>query len=102
MLSKINVGRMFMHGRVRLGAVKPVRATAYHMSPKRSVHYGINHTNDGHEYLKDEKAGDHSGRQQNHIWSAEEIDDELKSLYRHKPVTMSDKFMNLVVSATML
>lgn len=59
--------------------------------------YGI-HAHDGTEYLKDEKSGDHVGRQQNHIWSAEEIDSELKSLYRHKPVTIADKFMNFVMS----
>eukprot|EP01032_Pedospumella_encystans_P008527 gene8527-10112_t len=34
---------------------------------------------------------------QNHIWSAEEIRDELQSLYRHKPVTLSDKIMKFVM-----
>jgi ABC-type Zn2+ transport system substrate-binding protein/surface adhesin len=41
---------------------------------------------------------DHFGYLQNHIWTKEEINGELKSLYRHTPVTMSDKFMNAVVS----
>lgn len=61
--------------------------------------YGINHTDEGSQYLTDHSAvGDHSGRQQNHIWTKDEIDAELKSLYRHQPVTFADKIVNKVVS----
>ena len=64
--------------------------------------YGLHHEDGGHDYLHDHsKHGDHSGRQQNHIWSEEEINDQLKSLYRHKPETLSDKFMNTIVSAVL-
>jgi hypothetical protein len=42
----------------------------------------------------DKELGDHTGRQQNHIWSKEEIDLLSKTLYRHKPVTISDKIVN--------
>eukprot|EP00607_Mallomonas_marina_P010739 CAMPEP_0182421786 /NCGR_PEP_ID=MMETSP1167-20130531/7277_1 /TAXON_ID=2988 /ORGANISM="Mallomonas Sp, Strain CCMP3275" /LENGTH=270 /DNA_ID=CAMNT_0024599263 /DNA_START=265 /DNA_END=1077 /DNA_ORIENTATION=- len=39
-------------------------------------------------------ASDHLGRQQNHIWTKEEIDDKLNNLYRHQPQTFSDHVMN--------
>lgn len=39
-------------------------------------------------------AGDHTGRQQNHIWTKEELDEALKTLYRHKPQTFSDYLTN--------
>jgi hypothetical protein len=42
----------------------------------------------------DDNIGDHTGRQQNHIWSLEEIDEKMNNLYRHKPQTMADTFMN--------
>ena len=42
-------------------------------------------------------AGDHTGRQQNHIWTKEEIDEALNTLYRHKPKTVSDYLMNYAV-----
>ena len=61
--------------------------------------YGIHQTDSDGKYNSDHSmAGDHSGRQQNHIWSKEEIDSELKALYRHKPVTIPDKITNAVVS----
>jgi hypothetical protein len=70
-------------------------------SSMASIHtYGI-HNHNGDEYEKDQaKAGDHSGRQQNHIWSKDEIAAELKSLYRHTPVSFSDKVMNGLVSCS--
>lgn len=51
------------------------------------------------EYEKNEhKSADHFGRQQNHIWDKEEITDRFASIYRHEPKSLSDKFMNSVVS----
>lgn len=45
----------------------------------------------GHTYETDDNvAGDHSGRQQNHIWTKEELDEALVDLHRHKPSTVSD------------
>jgi len=35
-------------------------------------------------------AADHTGRQQNHIWTKDELDVAMSTLYRHKPVTFSD------------
>jgi hypothetical protein len=53
---------------------------------------------DGTEYVTDQSlAGDHSGRQQNHIWSKDEIDEQLKNLYRHRPATFGDKVVQSVV-----
>ena len=42
-------------------------------------------------------AGDHTGRQQNHIWTKEELDVAMSTLYRHKPVRLSDHIMNKLV-----
>lgn len=39
-------------------------------------------------------AADHLGRQQNHIWSKEEIDERLQKLYRHQPSSLTDHTMN--------
>jgi hypothetical protein len=43
-------------------------------------------------------AGDHTGRQQNHIWSKEELKEKMSTLYRHKPQSISDYITNSVVS----
>eukprot|EP01039_Chlorochromonas_danica_P000384 gene384-417_t len=37
---------------------------------------------------------DHLGRQQNHIWTREEIEERLSKKYRHQPKTLSDYLMN--------
>jgi hypothetical protein len=42
----------------------------------------------------DEALGDHSGRQQNHIWTSEELEEKMSTLYRHKPKTVTDHVMN--------
>lgn len=46
------------------------------------------------KYKRDIAEGDHTGRQQNHIWTKQEIEDNMAHLYRHQPVTFSDKLMN--------
>lgn len=38
--------------------------------------------------------GDHTGRQQNHIWTKEELKEKMSTLYRHKPKTFGDKIVN--------
>jgi hypothetical protein len=51
------------------------------------------------DYEKDlNKAADHLGRQQNHIWSKEEINQHLTTMYRHQPTTLSDRIMNSLVN----
>jgi len=42
----------------------------------------------------DEQLGDHTGRQQNHIWTPQEIEDVRKNKYRHVPSTLVDKGVN--------
>lgn len=63
--------------------------------------YGIHSKSDCSDFVKESKSSEDS-LYQNHIWSAEEIRDELKSLYRHKPVTLSDKIMRFMVSYYLL
>mmetsp|Transcript_3554 Transcript_3554/g.5861 ORF Transcript_3554/g.5861 Transcript_3554/m.5861 type:complete len:333 (+) Transcript_3554:49-1047(+) len=42
----------------------------------------------------EEVLGDHTGRQQNHIWTHDELVEKMSTLYRHEPVTVSDHVMN--------
>jgi hypothetical protein len=46
------------------------------------------------EKYYEENLGDHIGRQQNHIWTLEELDEKMNTLYRHKPQSFSDQIMN--------
>lgn len=41
--------------------------------------------------------GDHSGRQQNHIWTEEELNEKLGTLYHHQPKTIADHVMHKLV-----
>jgi len=41
--------------------------------------------------------GDHTGRQQNHIWTKDELQEKMSTLYRHKPKTFGDKVVNTVM-----
>jgi hypothetical protein len=50
------------------------------------------------EAAEEMKAADHTGRQQNHIWSKEELEEAMSTLYRHQPKTWSDHVMNKLVS----
>lgn len=67
---------------------------------KETKLYGTQKQN-GHEWDSHDPS-DHSGWLQNHLWTKEEIDKELKSLYRHKPVSISDKIMNTLVSESVI
>jgi len=44
--------------------------------------------------VSDELIGNHTGRQQNHIWRPEELSERMSTLYRHQPKTVSDFTMN--------
>jgi hypothetical protein len=43
------------------------------------------------------RSGDHTGRLQNHIWSKEEIDNCMATLYHHQPKTITDHVTNKLV-----
>ena len=43
---------------------------------------------------EDEHLGDHTGRQQNHIWTPTELKEKMSTLYHHEPKTLADKVMN--------
>ncbi len=45
-----------------------------------------------------DRLGDHTGRQQNHIWSEKEVEERMATLYRHTPVTISDRIVNSMAS----
>jgi len=42
--------------------------------------------------------GDHTGLQQNHIWTHEELEIKMKEHPRHQPKTISDHVMNKLVT----
>lgn len=44
--------------------------------------------------LKAVPIGDHIGLQQNHIWTKEELDEKLTTLYHHRPKTITDHFVH--------
>eukprot|EP00600_Ochromonadales_sp_CCMP1393_P005257 CAMPEP_0174966838 /NCGR_PEP_ID=MMETSP0004_2-20121128/7251_1 /TAXON_ID=420556 /ORGANISM="Ochromonas sp., Strain CCMP1393" /LENGTH=375 /DNA_ID=CAMNT_0016215905 /DNA_START=68 /DNA_END=1195 /DNA_ORIENTATION=- len=76
--------------------VKDYHAHSMHNTSSRatSTLYGV-YSKSAVDYEMDQmKAADHIGRQQNHIWTNEEIDERLGSMYRHQPVTASDHVMN--------
>jgi hypothetical protein len=43
--------------------------------------------------MTEAELADKFGRQQNHIWSLEELADKTTNVYKHKPVSVSDYFM---------
>ena len=45
----------------------------------------------------DIEEGDHTGRQQNHIWNQEELNEKMSTLYHHQPKTVSDHVMNTLM-----
>eukprot|EP01041_Mallomonas_annulata_P011014 gene11014-23010_t len=51
-------------------------------------------TGESRQYAVDENVGgDHTGRQQNHIWSREEIEERFNNLYRYEPQNLTDHTM---------
>jgi hypothetical protein len=40
---------------------------------------------------------DHTGRQQNHIWSKEELNEKMAKLYHHKPKSVADRAVNKLI-----
>ena len=44
-----------------------------------------------------ERLGDHTGKQQNHIWSETEIHEKMSTLYTHKPATWGDRAVKSLV-----
>lgn len=45
-------------------------------------------------FIHEIKSGDHTGRQQNHIWTKQELETAMTTLYRHEPKTIPDKILN--------
>jgi hypothetical protein len=41
--------------------------------------------------------GSHLGMKQNHVWEQAEIEDRMEHLYHHKPKTISDRIMQLIM-----
>lgn len=62
------------------------KSTPHPLGTKKAV----NDSYENDEYLQ----GDHTGRQQNHIWTTEEIDTRLHTLYRHEPTVFRDRIVN--------
>jgi hypothetical protein len=101
MMSKFSVGSKLVRSALRAQPGAGALSRTNFAGSSALLHtkvYGVKPM-DGTDYLTDQKmVGDHSGRQQNHIWSKDEIDEQLKTLYRHQPVTFGDKIVQNVVS----
>jgi len=44
-----------------------------------------------------DRLGDHTGRQQNHIWTEEELNEKMSVLYHHKPKTFMDHVVRTIM-----
>mmetsp|Transcript_25458 Transcript_25458/g.37542 ORF Transcript_25458/g.37542 Transcript_25458/m.37542 type:complete len:335 (-) Transcript_25458:105-1109(-) len=93
--------------RLRLGirsVVAPVRSFSDHIRPGNRSHIHFRATPKPHplgakkiasNYETDAYVqGDHTGRLQNHIWTKDELQKAMTTLYRHNPQTISDHVMN--------
>lgn len=67
---------------------------------RSNIHFNVTQTPHPLEIPKSEYetnelvAGDHTGRQQNHIWTKEELTEKMSTLYRHKAKTIGDHIIN--------
>jgi hypothetical protein len=84
-----------------IGNNNPAKMDGQDLDSKTHVHFRatvrphpLNVKPDDPEKFYQDTLGDHTGRQQNHIWSLEELDEKMNNLYRHKPQTFSDHVMN--------
>jgi len=66
--------------------------TTTHFKPNLHVNHPLSPKKGTAEY--ENLLGDHTGRQQNHIWSREELHEKMTTLYRHVPQKFSDHVMN--------
>eukprot|EP01038_Epipyxis_sp_PR26KG_P015504 gene15504-20924_t len=88
----------------QFSSVKP--NTDLNSAPKVSslneyVHFRISsipHPLNAKEKREEEiAAGDHTGRQQNHIWSEAELQDKMTNLHHYHPVTIGDRIVRSVM-----
>jgi hypothetical protein len=83
--------------RLIAGTIKPLLITGF---PASRHHFSLpnSFSQKAKEYDRDESvAANHLGRLQNHIWSRDEIETNLRNLYRHEPKTISDHLMQKLV-----
>ena len=66
--------------------LKPEQVTAVHFR-RSSTPHPLQGSNDA-KY--DQDMGNHTGRQQNHIWTDEELTEKMSKLYHHVPKNMGD------------
>jgi hypothetical protein len=79
--------------------VRPGNRSHVHFKESQKPHPLVGDSSTSHqefsEYETDEYVqGDHTGRQQNHIWTKEELEEKMSTLYRHKPKSVSDQVAN--------
>ena len=88
---------------LRRAFIRPSFQRLLSTAPKESSHlvHDVVHFKNSHnkhplknspEYIAN--MADHIGRQQNHIWSKDELEEKMTTLYRHKPKSISDHVMN--------
>ena len=50
------------------------------------------------DQLTEEELANKFGRQQNHIWTQEELKEKMSVVYHHKPQTISDHVMRTIMT----
>ena len=50
------------------------------------------------DQLTEEELANKFGRQQNHIWTQEELKEKMSVVYHHKPQSISDHFMRSIMT----
>ena len=83
---------MYRHNLARfLGSntdLKPEQVTAVHFRRSSAPHPLLGSVDAKKQY--DEDLGNHTGRQQNHIWTDEELTEKMSKLYHHVPKNLGD------------
>lgn len=77
---------------IRNPNVAKVLLTTSHFKPNLHTNHPLIPKKGTIEY--ESLLADHTGRQQNHIWSREELHEKMTTLYRHVPQKLSDHVMN--------
>ena len=51
------------------------------------------------QQLSEAELADKFGRQQNHIWTLQELNERTTTVYRHSPQTVSDHIMKTIMTS---
>eukprot|EP01035_Chromulina_nebulosa_P010496 gene10496-14098_t len=93
-ISKLCRSHVFMNLRCRHFSENAIDSGSFHTHFKAT---GRPHPLGVKTTLGTAQLGDHTGLQQNHIWTQEELEIKMQEHPRHQPKTISDHIMNKVM-----